>query len=399
MNRQAGCERRRRRDIAFLQVVAGLDPAAGGPPVCAVATALALVGEDCKNALVFPLERGREHAAEELLAIVRAGGSDVRTFGEPRVFGAYGRRWGVSPSLAFWLLRRTRAFDVVHAHSAWTFTTLVGLLAAKIHGRAAVLSSHESLTDFDQRKSRPVRRGIKRALRWLYLRAFDVVVVASTLEQADMGKGGVRSVVVPHGVVGFSPSANEPSANGELRVGFLGRLDRKKNLEVLIDALARLPERVSLHVAGDGPLEYRRTLVSRAVNNGVEERIHWRGFVDNRTKPEFFASIDVLAMPSSFECFGVAAVEALSARVPVLVSPRVGIADVVKEHDCGCVVDTSATEIARALKRMLEDPERRLRQSASAPVVARREFSIATYGQRIRAAYERALSQQWSDHG
>jgi glycosyltransferase involved in cell wall biosynthesis len=283
-------------------------------------------------------------------------------------------------------------------HSGWTFTTVVGLLTAKLHRRVAVLSTHESLTNYDREKSGWVRKGIKQCVRWIYLRLFDVVVVASRLEQLEMGdRADSQSVVVPHAVIGTSDVQRATSNEGESRIGFLGRLHPKKNLEVLIDALASLPETASLHVAGDGSPRYRESLVSRAMSLGVERRIRWLGFVDGQTKREFLASIDVLAMPSAFECFGVAAVEALSAGVPVVVSQHVGVADAVAQYRCGYVVAVDASDISRSLCLLIEDSRHHGRLSRNARVAAASEFSVGMHGGRLKAEYERALAARGSD--
>jgi glycosyltransferase involved in cell wall biosynthesis len=127
------------------------------------------------------------------------------------------------------------------------------------------------------------------------------------------------------------------------------------------------------------------------MSRGVATRIRWLGFVEGAEKFQFLASIDVLAMPSAFECFGVAAVEALSAGVPVIVSSRVGVADVVVEYRCGRVVAAAAPEIARALGELMKDSSRRHQLSENARLAAAREFSIGTHGERIKAEYEGAL--------
>ena len=379
--------------LSVLQVLAGLDPAEGGPPACGVATALGLQQHGVATMLTFPVGRGRESASADFVAVLREAGVGVCPFPErPLMLGSFTRRWGFSPRLALWLLRSGSRFDVIHTHSGWTFTTVVGLLAAKMHGCIAVLSTHESLTDFDQRKSGTFRRGIKRLLRWFYLRSFDVVVVASVLEQNDMrDPGGLRSVVVPHAVINGS-GAGTRSNRHDFRVGFLGRLDPKKNLELVIDALALLSEPVTLQVAGDGPRAYRESLVSRAQSRGVETRVRWHGFVEDATKRQFLASIDVLVMPSTFECFGVSAAEALAAGVPVVVSPHVGVADIVVEYRCGHVVPATAPEIARALRELIDDAGAHRELSGNARRAASHEFSLLTHGERIKAHYEGALN-------
>jgi glycosyltransferase involved in cell wall biosynthesis len=96
-------------------------------------------------------------------------------------------------------------------------------------------------------------------------------------------------------------------------------------------------------------------------------------------------------MPSVFECFGVAAVEALSAGAPVLVSPSVGIADAVIEHRCGWVVPPTPPAIASALAALIGDCPQRQVLSVNA-LRAAADFSTDSHGQRMKAQYEFALA-------
>ena len=143
----------RARMPAVVQIIASLDPSSEGPPVSAVATALALRRQGAVSAFAFPVAHGRDAAHADLLVMLRSNGTEVHTFQEPRIFGRPGQRWGISPGLGLWILRHAGHFDVVHAHSAWTFPTFVALLAARTQRRLAVVSAHESLTNFDQAKS------------------------------------------------------------------------------------------------------------------------------------------------------------------------------------------------------------------------------------------------------
>jgi glycosyltransferase involved in cell wall biosynthesis len=176
-----------------------------------------------------------------------------------------------------------------------------------------------------------------------------------------------------------------------LRVGFLARLHPKKNLEVIIEAIARLGEEVELVVAGDGPEAYREALKALAVELGVSHRVAWLGFVDAKGKAEFLAQIDVLAMPSAYECFGVAAVEAMSTGVPLIVSPSVGVADIAARHGAALVVNPDPEHLAIAIARYASD--RALLESAKqAARAAAQEFSPERHGERLESEYLRLIS-------
>jgi glycosyltransferase involved in cell wall biosynthesis len=277
-------------------------------------------------------------------------------------------------------------------NGAWTFTTVVGLLSARLARRGCVLSTHESLTDFDRAKSPVLERLVKRVLRPFYLSTFGAVVMSSALEQRDSGDpDGRRSVVIPHTVrrvAGATRVTTRPPGR-PLEVGFLGRLHPKKNLDVVIEALARLDDKVVLRVAGDGPERGRLLQLARDIR--VDEQITWVGFVQAHEKTEFLRTIDVLVMPSAYECFGVSAIEALGAGVPVIVSPTTGVADVIRLHGCGFVVDPDVKSVTEALARVSRDRAllKSLGQKATATVEA--EFSSERHGKRLHDEYLRLL--------
>jgi glycosyltransferase involved in cell wall biosynthesis len=308
---------------------------------------------------------------------LRAEQIDVVRFALGRPRRAAGR-WAISWALAGHLFRSR--FDVVHAHGAWTFTTAVALVLAKLRRRVAVLTPHESLTDFDIAKARPVERVVKRLLRRLYLNAFDAVVFASRLEERASAHAGTRTrtLVIPHGLERRAPVAAPRRANG-LRVGYLGRLDPKKNVDLLIRAL---PAGATLRVAGDGPPTLRTDL-ERTAESTPEVRVEWLGFVRGDGKDSFLASVDVLALPSAFEGFGLAAAEALCAGVPVVVSRTTGIAPIVEQYGCGAVVDASE----ESLRAAFSDPTRFDRDRERAVLAAQHEFGLEPHGRRLAALY------------
>jgi glycosyltransferase involved in cell wall biosynthesis len=266
------------------------------------------------------------------------------------------------------------------------------LLCARLTHRVVVLSTHESLTDFDRAESSLLGRLVKRALRGLYLWGFSTVVVSSSLEQRDSGDpAGRRSIVIPHAVrhLADAPRLSTRRRRAPVAIGFLGRLHPKKNLDIVIESLARLDGNVVLRVAGDGP--ERDRLLRFARDFQVDQRITWLGFVQTSEKAEFLRSIDVLAMPSAYECFGVAAIEAVGAGIPVIVSSTVGVAEFVDRHKCGLIVNPDVDSLADALTQLVLHPSvlDRLQGAGRAP--ARAEFSRERHGKRLHAEYLRLL--------
>jgi glycosyltransferase involved in cell wall biosynthesis len=255
------------------------------------------------------------------------------------------------------------------------------------------LSPHESLTEFDCRKSGLFKRATKRFLRRAYFALFDLVIMASSLELRDSGDAaGRRCAVIPHAVGRIERRAPSVRELVHLRVGFLGRLDPKKNFDLLIEAIASVEHDVSLVVAGDGPRDYVEGFHRLARELGIADRVTWLGFIDGNAKGDFLSSIDVLAMPSAYESFGIAAVEAMGAGVPVIVSPRVGISDVVARAGAGLVAAPERDRLAAAIRRFAVDRAFLDHAGERARSVAT-EFSLERHGALLKREYLRLLEE------
>ena len=178
----------------------------------------------------------------------------------------------------------------------------------------------------------------------------------------------------------------------QLRVGYLGRIDPKKNIDLVIEAVASLGAHASLAIAGGGDPHLEESL-RRQADRLMPGRATFVGWVNGSEKASFLADLDVLVMPSEYECFGVAAVEALGAGVPVIAGERVGVADIIGSRRVGAVVTPTATGIADALRRYLEDPASRVSDASRARPAALAETSFGAHGVRLVDVYSGLLAR------
>lgn len=136
-------------------------------------------------------------------------------------------------------------------------------------------------------------------------------------------------------------------------IGIVGRLARQKGHVHLLEAFAAIAGRVpgaSLLIVGDGP--ERDALETTAATLGVEKRVCWLGAVPPGEALSLYAVMDVFAMPSLFEGFGLTAVEAMAAGLPVVASDVEGLNEVVEEGVTGYLCP--AGDSSRLAERLLE---------------------------------------------
>lgn len=304
-------------------------------------------------------------------------------------------RWGLSPAQILWTARHVSDFDVIHVHGIWGMAPLGGLLAGRIAGTPIVVTAHESLTNFDINGSRSAaRRRQKLLLKAVYLRHTTLFLLTSELEARASLAPKIRQRIVPYPLVddrGSVPQLRPRGRGAGLRVGFLARIDPKKNLDLLIDAMQPLGDHVRLIVAGSGPTELVESLRARATRLGVGDRVEWLGFVDPTDRPGLLADLDVLAMPSAFESFGLSAGEAMLHGVPVLVTEQTGIAELVRRHGAGRITPADASSIAAAIGE-LDNERGALRElGARGQAAVLQELSFMRVGQALYEAYEDAV--------
>lgn len=184
----------------------------------------------------------------------------------------------------------------------------------------------------------------------------------STVLQARSGLKPDRICVIPNGVglsrfAGIRPVPAEP---GQIRVGFIGRLDPIKNIPDAVDAIARLPEAYCLKVYGSGEDEAR--IRERIAYRKVESRVTLCGAVSDPR--EALERMDVLVLPSEAEGFGLVLIEAMAAGVPVVATNAPGIRDVLSNEQDGLLVPVGdSAALAMAIRRMMTDSQ--LRQAVT----------------------------------
>ncbi|HTU14855.1 MAG TPA: glycosyltransferase [Solirubrobacterales bacterium] len=382
--------------MRILRLIPTIDAAAGGPSTSIVNS---VVAESRTGLDVTVVCAGDSHASginERAMSAMLGAGVEVLEF--PRLKrSAKAQTWGLSPRLSVWTIRNLRRFDVVHLNYVWCFTTILGSILGRLHGKPVVLTPHESLTSFDVEvtSGNPVKRFLKKLLRRIILANVDTVIYASSMESLDSRDVPHTSRQIYHPVIDITPMGtfSEPG-DAEFCLGFLGRIHPKKNLGLIIETLAALNEEqpvrpFRLLVAGGGDAGLERELRALAEELGVGSQITWLGFVDGSGREELFRGIHVLLMPSRYESFGMSAAESMAVGVPPIVSRRTGVASLVEEFDAGIILPEPTVEnLAGAVREMAADPQLRAGYRDRSLIAVNERLSFRVYGIQIKRLYE-----------
>lgn len=278
------------------------------------------------------------------------------------------RRLYRSPRMDAALRRRIAGFDAVHLHSVFLWPTSAAARAAEEAGVPYLVAPRGMLVGDLLR-----RRGRWRKALWIRFVERRTLARAagfhatSELEAEEARRLGLplpRVFVVPNGI--DPEPAPVPEAlsapvrdllSGAPFLLYLGRLSWKKGLDRLLPAMARVPETV-LAVAGNDEEGIRPGLESMAREAGAAGRVVFLGPVDGADKAALLHRCAALVLPSYSENFGNSVLEAMAAGRPVVVTPEVGLAGVVRDERAGIVAGGDPALLGDALRALLADPDR-----------------------------------------
>lgn len=276
-----------------------------------------------------------------------------------------------SPSYSF-LIRvykflKRQGYDVIHIHTEranfWH-----AFLAYITKSRCIIRTVHNV---FSFRKTLRLERYVQ---RWIMRRIFGVkmISIGSSVKSTELKIHGNYSIIVPNwfdSVKFKPPSMKERSAarktlnipNDVMIVTSIGGCSPQKNHSSIIKALAKIPKNASLIYLHVGPEVEGCPERKLAETVEVSNRVHFLGTVLD-IDSILYAS-DVYVMPSLYEGFSIAAIEAMGAGLPVILSDVPGLRDLREVCESIYWVEPTSESIARAILDFLDMPASDLRDS------------------------------------
>ncbi len=268
-------------------------------------------------------------------------------------------------------------FDIIHAHD-W-LTAHAGIMLKNSYKIPLVSTIHATEFGRNHGIHNDIQRKINQ-IEWKLTFESWKVICCSKYMACEISQvfqlPGDKIMIIPNGVevTNITPSApnltfrEQYAASFEKIIYFVGRLVPEKGVQVLIDAIPMVLERypdAKFIVSGVG--SYREVLMAKARQLGVSHKVFFTGFADDYTRNMLLASSDTAVFPSLYEPFGIVALEAMAAKVPVIVSNTGGLSEVIEDGTDGLkVTPNNSQELANAIVRILSDggQAERLKQAA-----------------------------------
>ncbi len=272
----------------------------------------------------------------------------------------------------------------------------MGVRLARRFGIPLVFTYHTQLEEyahyvpFEQKTTRRAATTLTRT----YANLADTVIVPTSAMEARLRGLGVTApiAVIPTGIdverfaAGRRNEAMRERLGAAKLVLLVSRLAREKNIDLAIQALARLEDPgVHLVLAGEGP--ERASLGETARAAGVEGRVHFLGHVQRQELPDLYASSDAFVFPSFTETQGLVLAEALVAGLPIVAVDTPQSRDVLEGH--GLLVSPRSDAVAWGLREALD-----ILPDQSAAHLALERFSLRLQADRTIEIYQGLLAER-----
>ena len=352
--------------MKILHVIANLAPRYGGPAKACVPMAQAVARLGHEVSIYTTNQDGPRELAVPLDRPVRQEGVEIHYFPiQPPRF------WGTSWPLARSLARTLGDYDLCHIHSLYLFHDLVAGHYCRKYGVPYLLRPHGTLDPYIHRRHR-WRKAIMEA--WFEKRNIREAAALHFTSEEEMRLAGPYIGDTPGAVAPLGVDLREfqnlpapgrfrerfPEIGPKQIILFLGRINFKKGLDLLVQALAQVVRRrrdVHLVVAGPDNDGWGARVRDWLKEAGISDYATFTGMLLGEEKLAALRDAQMFVLPSYSENFGLAVVEAMACGLPVVISDQVNIWREVEAAGAGLVVPCAPVLLAEALERLLADPE------------------------------------------
>ncbi|NLG88376.1 MAG: glycosyltransferase family 4 protein [Clostridiaceae bacterium] len=266
------------------------------------------------------------------------------------------------------IINNGEMFDIIHLHD-W-LVAFVGKSMARVYpirqvcnihsteyGRKAGI--HNEIQSFINNVEKKMVHAIKHVIvNSMYMKNEVNTLFDRTTENIHVIPNGIepdRLSLIPRDMNFRKKYAQD----NEKIVFFIGRLVNEKGVHVLMDAIPIVLSKyrdVRFIIAGSGP--ERDTLEKKAIDNGVADRVHFTGYIDDEELYKMYKCVDIAVFPSLYEPFGIVALEAMVANLPVVVSEAGGFNEIVTNRYNGMKFRTGRSDLlADCIIELLTSPE------------------------------------------
>ncbi len=314
-----------------------------------------------------------------------------------------------------WLRSKIMFFDIVHIHGLYRFPVSSAAWWARRRRVPYVITPHGALDPFLYRQSQ-----YSVSLKRIYEHLFDIpnlnhaaavhYTAEDEAERAAFLKLRTQTVVVPNGIDWESYRRYPPMGSFRRQIKlhestplilFLGRINFKKGLDLLVSAFGRVVQKhptARLAIVGPDNEGYGLKVRRWCNEQGLQDKVFFVDHLGLEKVKEAYVDADVFVLPSHTENFGLTVIEAMACGTPVVISDQVNIWRRIQEARAGIVVCLDPCAVADAICMVLDDKRAAGEMGARGRIAAEKIYAWPGIIKQFNQVYRELISENQAGH-
>lgn len=315
-----------------------------------------------------------------------------------------------STGIARWLNQSDGQIDILHAWCLYRFPQTYSCYFARKKSLPYIIRPCGALEPFLYKQSAlslPLKRIYEWCFEWPNLRKATAINCVTEQEAINLPRFISRNKVFVLGNGIDWEFYKDISAKGSFRmrlelddqvplVLFLGRINFKKGLDLLIPAFARVLEKYAeacLAIVGPDNEGYGSKVRHWCRDQGIQNKVCFVGHLEPEEVKQAYVDADVFVLPSYTENFGMTVVEAMACGCPVVISDHVNIWREILEEEAGLVVGLDPSEISVTICQLLSNKASARAMGMRGRIAAKKRYAWPRIVEQMTQVYRRLIAE------
>jgi glycosyltransferase involved in cell wall biosynthesis len=310
------------------------------------------------------------------------------------------QHYNFSISLMLYIFKNVKKYDLVHITAVWNFPVLVAALACIWNRKPYILSPRGTIYP----ETIAHRSGIIKKIYYFIIGGIAVkkanLLHFTTQDEAQKVTKFLKlknKYVTIYNGLSNPIYSNKILLESKPYILFLGRIDKKKGLDILVHAYSKYCKtsaEYNLVIAGPDNEGYLSTIESLCNDYGIREKVIFLGEVEGDTKWNLYKNSSLFILSSYSENFGMTVAEAMLIKCPILISDQVGLSEIIKSEDAGWICKPEVDDLLEKMEKALESKELSIKKAERAHAYALEYFNITSVAKQFIHAYSSMLTKE-----
>jgi glycosyltransferase involved in cell wall biosynthesis len=286
--------------------------------------------------------------------------------------------------------------DIIHIHGTWHYPQYIAYQLAKKYKKPFILSPLGSLDPWCLNYKSFKKKIFSFLIQNKILKEASFIHALTEKENHNIlnFNKNCQTVTIP---AGLDIENKERNSFATKTIVFLGRLHPIKGLDILAEAFGIIKEKrkdVQLLIIGSDENNYKKKIEKILKNNNSLDQTIFTGLLTGSDKIKMLCSSDIFVLPSYSETFGLSILEAMSCKLPVIISNQCNIASEVKESCSGIIVNLNKKDLAEAIIELLDNKNLAKEMGENGHKLIQEKFNWNKITNKMIDLYKKAISSK-----